>query len=287
MRLVCHTSYYIWNYRKEALDEPFECDKKTSDLLEKSNEKICDQIKNDTGINVYINSDEYDFYGEDEDFYLYKDANPLEVNIMLTRIKFFLDCLPDGFAREMYEGLKIFEYGGFDIFIGSHIKGTSSAYASSFMNNLTIVFGTAASDFRTVAHEFMHIMDTRIEDYLGTDTSFYELWCRHNPDGFEYSGLSDDGYFEDEAYEKYEDYFITAYSMATDAEDRAEIFSYLFIDSFSETLPPEWYRDKEALREKTDYLLKMLREAYPSLENVKTAHWEKAADAYKKQVTFL
>jgi hypothetical protein len=130
-------------------------------------------------------------------------------------------------------------------------------------------------------------MDTRIEDYLGTDTSFYELWNEYNPDGFEYSGLDNDGYYEDETYEKYEDYFISAYSMATDAEDRAEIFSYLFIDSFSETLPPDWYAKKEPLREKTDFLVKMLREAYPSLENVKAAPWEKAASAYKKQVTFM
>ncbi|MBO4339671.1 MAG: hypothetical protein J5877_07155 [Clostridia bacterium] len=280
------TKYFIWRFRKDALDEPFESTKMTVGEIEEANEKLCGQINKATGINVYINSDKFDFYGEDEDYYLYKDAKPLETNILLTRIKAFIDYLPEGFVKEMYTDLKIFDnYGGFDIFIGSSIKGTASAYASSFMENLTIVFGTDTSDFRTVAHEFMHIMDTRIEDYLGTDVSFYELWGEYNPDGFEYTGYDDEnGYFEDE---KYDDWFISAYSMSTDAEDRAEIFSYLFIDSFSDEPVPDWYKDKEPLREKTDYLIKMIREAYPSLKDVKTAQWEKIPESYKKQVTFL
>jgi len=277
------TRYYVWYYRTGAVNEPFKCEKRTVDELSALNGIICEQIKNETGINVYVNSDKYDFYSEDEDYYLYRDAKPLEVNILLTRIKAFLGYLPEGFARDMYEGLEVFEYGGFDIFIGSSIKGIASAYASSFMNNLTIVFGTAASDFRTVAHEFMHIMDTRIEDYLGVDTSFYELWCKYNPDSFEYVGLeNEDSYYESE---EYDNWFVSAYSTATDAEDRAEIFSYLFEDSFSDSPVPDWYNEKEPLREKADFLLKMIREAYPSLKNVRTAQWEQIPEAYKKQAT--
>ena len=268
------TKYYIWRYRVKPLNEPFESEKLTVKQLEESNKKLCEQIKESTGINIYINSDKYDFYGEDEDYYLYKNAKPLEVNILLTRIKAFLDYLPEGFAKEMYTDLDIFKYGGFDIYIGDSIKGTASAYASSFMDNLTIVFSTGASDFRTVAHEFMHIMDTRIEDKLGVDVSFYDLWIKHNPDGFNYEGLNNDNPSYD--YEDYEDWFISSYAMSTDAEDRAEIFSYLFVDSFSDEIPPEWYTDNKPLKEKTDYLIKMIREAYPSLKNVKTAQWEKA-----------
>ncbi len=262
---------FIWQYRKGAVNEPFEAEEKTIDILNTESAEICKKIKKDYGINVQINSKEFDFYEKGEEYYISPDASVFDAHITLLRLKEFLDLLPKGFVKEIYTDLDFCSYDGFDIFIGGQIEGTSSAYTMTFLENMTIVFGAQATDMRTVAHEFMHAMDVRIEDSL-TDISLYEIWSEKN-DGFEYTGYSsDNSYYEDEEYDSY---FVSAYSTATDGEDRAEIFSYLFTDSFSDTLPPEWYKDNAPLKAKTDLLIRLIRDSFESLENVKTAQWEK------------
>lgn len=275
------TRCLIWKYRKNALNEPYETTVRTLDEIKKHNERIIEQVKINYGINISVNDKKFDYYKKGEDYYLSNNAKTFDVHILLLKIKAFLDMLPEGFAKEIYSDMDIFEYSGFDIFIGDSIEGIANAYAMTYMDRMTIVFSTGAIDFRTVAHEFMHTIDTRIEDKLGLDESFYDLWLEYNPDDFEYTGLQNEN--GDYDYEKYDDYFVSTYAASTDCEDRAEIFSFLFSESLEDDGPPDWYVEKEPLRKKTDFLLKMIREAYPSLKNVKVAQWEKPLEKDKTE----
>jgi len=263
--------FFIWNYNIDPVNEKIETEVLSSSELNEKIDSLRRDIKSAYGIDVYINSEDFDFYEEGEDYYLSREAVPIDSFMLITRIKAFLDLLPEGFVRESYSGMENYSFSGFDIFIGDSIQGDAGAYEMQFLDKLTIVFSTSSTDMRTVAHEFMHAFDTRIDDSL-SDTSLFDEWNSFNPEGFEYSGLeSEDSY---ENYEKYDPYFSSAYAMKTDAEDRAELFSMLFKAYIDKDYSPYWLDEKEPVRQKAQFLIKLIRDAFPSMKNVGTAPWE-------------
>lgn len=256
--------YYLWHYTLDETNTPFNTVKADEAVLTQMTEEISQGIHNDYGIELLINQHN-DYTEEGDDYYLHLGAPPFNVYCVVAELEAFLKNFPDGFVEEMYED-------GFQIYIGKKIQSDNiGAYATGYSTVASITLATDSFTSTTLPHEFMHIIDRRIFNTFDDSNEYFEdEWAKLNPDGFEYS-YDTNNYDLDE---KYEDYFVSAYSTATPDEDRAEIFMNLFTaGSYDEA--PYWYTESPYTKAKADYLCKAIRRAYPSLQNVDKAYWEK------------
>jgi hypothetical protein len=265
-------TYYLWSYNLQKKNEPFTVNRKSADDIDNDITVLSTAIKDSYGIDIHIN-EQNPVYEEGEDYSLVLGVKPYNVYRFLDALLFFLDKMPDGFVREIYCDLPQHEYGGFDIYVADGVVGTASAYTQSYTDNMTICFGMGGMDIGTIAHEFMHAIDVRIDDRL-EDTegvAFFQKWEKLNPEGFEYNGFDNENGIEYD--DNTDDYFVSPYAMSTDAEDRAELFSSLYVDALNGRTP-YWYDENEPLRKKTAFLQRSIREAFPSMQNVDVAPWE-------------
>ena len=123
----------------------------------------------------------------------------------------------------------------------------------------------------------MHILEARIDNYYinETDEIFWEKWYSLNPEGFDYTGYDNEYSLE---FEDFEDSFVSSYSLTTDCEDRAEIFSRLF--TYDENELPYWFKYGNKLSVKAIFLCEAIRAAYPSMKNLPAQQWEKPIRQY-------
>lgn len=271
---------YVWHYNSNAENTPFNVDRLNNDGIKNKNSLIADELKKEYGINICIDKKEDESYipsaadeiSQIDDSDLVLGAVPLKVYFILTQLQAFLTYFPDGFVTEMYTNYINSDnnHDGFDIYIVKEIKDDSAAFANGWGNIAIITFATDEFIFDHLAHEFMHIIEFRIFDYYESiGSSFDDEWNTFVPAGFSY--YSDYNEYNDDTAE----YFISAYAMTDQYEDRAELFMRLFSDAYYNTVP-DWYTGK--MKTKTDCLCKAIRNAYPSVKNMDNVYWEKHID---------
>lgn len=259
--------YYIWNYKIGAENKPLATTPVMESEFEEMNNKIVNEMKDEYGIDIFINKPNEYTENKDEDYTLKLDASPLKVYFTLKQIRGFLTHLPQGFVKEMYTGFGDSGTKRFEIYIGSEITGTSSAYANCWGNTMEIALSTQAFNIGTLAHEFCHIIDRRIYE---TYDDFDMEWNKLNPENFSYFGYNNEN---DVEFENMDDYFISLYSLSAEVEDRAEIFSNLFTASTYDEAPT-WFTEDEHIIKKAEFLCKAIRDAFPCMQNIETADWE-------------
>lgn len=248
----------LWNYENERTNEALDI-KKYTDLSSENTEKI-NNIKEKYGVDIRIN--ETNEYIEES---VICDENPKEIILLdnLNAISDFLDSLPSGMVKEIYSGFSNSENNksGIRIDLVSKITIEAGAFAKSFVDPMEVCFPFDNITIANISHEFMHLFEERIIDY---DQSFLEKWVEFNK-GYEHS------YNENEEmhpeYEFDEKHFLTEYSCTNNTEERAEIFSYLYTGG----------RDalkNEAIKEKADYLIKIINDSFPSVQKSNNIPWK-------------
>ena len=190
---------------------------------------------------------------------------------ILSHLKTFADKLPENFIREIYSQLP---GDGTDrdtlhIFIVRNIPGDAAGFASVWMEPMLICFATEEFSDAHLAHEFMHVIDFRLNQYCASVRRDMENeWSRLSP------WWAYDSWLTEKQEQEVTDYFVSLYARTNSTEDRAETFQFLF-DSEEPVEEAWWYAEHPGVRDKAAYLVKIIRAAFPSVQAVEQAWWEK------------
>lgn len=190
---------------------------------------------------------------------------------ILNQLADFVEKLPAGMVREMTSGFPggdPADRDGLHIYIVRNIPGDAAAFASAWTEPMLICFATEEFSQTHLAHEFMHVMDFRLSQYLySVRRDLEEEWWALSPNYAYNTELTPE---EDEALQ---DYFVSWYARTNSAEDRAESFQQLF--DAQPPLEEAWWWGKAGVRAKLAYLAENLRAAFPSVQATEQAWWEK------------
>jgi hypothetical protein len=249
---------YIWEYTTASVNSAITVNKVNLEQLNALNDGLIADIESNYSIQMDIDKKTEDGYE------ITYGVAPFDEYYFLVQLKQCLSYFPDGFIDEMHTGFNLKEYETDKLYIDlvNDIED-ASAYALNFGNKM--VFATTTFNIDTIAHEFMHIIEVRVNDYYyPTDIDFEIEWEKYIPDNFTFN--DDDNEFDDK-------YFVSYYSMTSPAEDKAEIFMNLFQNGKSSTTP-YWYDATTPLGKKTNYLCDSIRKAFPSVQNAESVFWE-------------
>ncbi len=254
----------VWN-TASGTETPLNAEVISADSMEekievKSNE-ICEKY------NIEIET--YKKYDENSliDSYAYSNDLPKsELMVAMYDFEYCLSTLPTELYSEIistkaieFDKLKFYFVGNFDDEKNSQ---SVSAYCSNVNDELYIVYSITGFTYSTFCHELMHAMEYRIWDY---EEYFDDNWIKLNPEGFEYVNFDDDSnpYYEKESWQNY---FARDYGMNNEFEDRATVFETICESAHLKEEAP-WWTDKKPFVKKAKYLVKVLRKAFPSLND--------------------
>lgn len=248
-------------------------------------------------------------YGEDgvryfNDYAAVAETDEQLIYYTLTTLDGFFGKFPDGFFLELIT--KTDDYNKMSIYLTGKIipnlnesQSISDAAAFVFTENseqIMVVDITQTWELeKTVAHEFMHIIENAMYDlnYSGgvwRDLEMFARWEMLNPDGFSYYYTYTDEYGFTMGYDAenvgsayYEGcgidvdtiYFVDGYSMTFPNEDRARIFENIATCT-PESLPA--YFKGEHMQLKAAYLSACIRECFDSITDDATMFWEHNID---------
>ncbi|MBO4418875.1 MAG: hypothetical protein J5789_03515 [Oscillospiraceae bacterium] len=191
---------------------------------------------------------------------------------ILTDLKGFTEKLPDGFVEELFSRMPDPEMDRdtLHIFIVRNIPGDAAGFANAWSEPMLICFATEEYDPSHPAHEFMHIIDYRLNDYSCVyDLDYETAWLDLSPTwAYEESELLNETQLAEVG-----EYFVSEYARSNTNEDRAETFERLF--NSTNPLEEWWYSDSPKVQAKVARLIEMIREAFPSVQAVERAWWEK------------
>lgn len=191
---------------------------------------------------------------------------------ILRDLRQFFGVLPQGFIPELYSqmpGEEAWNRETLHIYLVRSIPGDSSAFANAWAENMTVCFATEEYARNQLPHEFMHLMDYRISQYMfQQDRNFETEWWDLSPD---YAYDTD---LTESQQEETAEYFVSSYARTNAQEDRAETFQNLFtcLEPLDEAW---WYADRPHIQEKVRCLIRAIREAFPSVQAQDRAVWEK------------
>ena len=269
--------YYLWYYNDSPLAQPFEAESVTQEQLEGKNRQLCKQIQKDYGIEVLINQPNQSTLDKDEVYSLVLTATPYKVYYTLTGLCAFFAKLPAGLVTEVYTGMEHIHPKGFRIYLAKEIVGYPNAYANRWGDYFEMALSTDCFSTDTLSHEFMHLMDARLDDCYWEE-NLDDVWSESNPEGFEYMGYEEDEgtEWDEKLCEKYEAAFITRYAMSAATEDRADTFSSLFSCGIynDDGEKPYWYKQGTAAAQKAVLLCGMIRAAFPCMNGAPIQPWE-------------
>ena len=191
---------------------------------------------------------------------------------ILSELRSFANKLPDGFIRELSGQMPDEDENrdSLHIFIVRNVPGDAAAFANTWTEPMMVCFATGEFSEAHLAHEFMHIIDYRLHRYSSANGRNFEAdWLALSPSW----AYDETEWLDDAQLAEVGEYFVSDYARTNDAEDRAETFQLLF-DS---TDPSEewWYSDSPKVQAKVARLIETIREAFPSVQAVERAWWEK------------
>lgn len=190
---------------------------------------------------------------------------------LLRQLTDFAEKLPAGMIREISAPLPGSEGEAqpLQLWIVREIPGDAAAFANAWTEPPMLCFATQEYEPSHLAHEFMHVMDLRLSGWLDSQGRSLEAeWLALSPEWAFQEGLSQ------EQNDALAGYFVSWYARSSAAEDRAETFQALF-DSPEPAAEQWWYRDNPGVQAKARWLCQMLRAAFPSVQAVERAWWEK------------
>ena len=251
---------YLWKYTEAPVNEAFEVKSMTEDEILENNNEMVSEIESKYGVNILINKEPEFGYSVE------LGAAPLQINCILTALSSCLDLFPENFIKEIYQDAEYVE--GLNIYIVDNING-ATAFATDFAENYEIVFGYHGFGKSVIVHELMHLIDNRIQTYYDDNNmDFYSQWWALNPPDFDY--------FYDEDHDSNEEYFVSYYAMTNEAEDLADTFQAMY-NAYAENGDYR-FNEYEQVNKKAALICEAIRKAFPSMENVDKAFWEKYAD---------
>ncbi len=275
---------------EHADEDPYALLKENSSSVTRDNSRLAARLSAETGITIRYGVDADVFFSgyavrAENDPYLIRDA--------LGTLERFFDRLPDGFLAELLDEfytMSIYLTGRLmpDTYSSSSI-GDAAAFTTESNRYAYIVIDITTSSLdRTVAHEFMHLIDHAVwymkyEDGRD-DLEAFARWPLLNPSDFRYSESYKDGdgrtldyldspytaSFAGEDADIDELYFVDGYATTYMKEDMARFFEYLC--TCGDELPSYFYG--KGMQTKAAYLCLCLRQAFRSLDGCETAPWE-------------
>ncbi len=189
--------------------------------------------------------------------------------IIVRDLGVFLSMLPEGFTRELYTdlGWDLPDRETLEVFIVREIPGTAGAFAMSWREPMGVCFATDEYFLTQIPHEFMHLIDLRLNEYGFANGADWEpAWW----------ALSPEGAYGDAA-EMDENYFVSFYAKTNAGEDRAELFMKIWF-SGGPLSEQYWYKDAPGVQKKAAVLIRAIRAAFPSVQAVEQAYWERNWD---------
>lgn len=190
---------------------------------------------------------------------------------ILSDLKAFTDKLPAGFIRELYSEMpgNVEDRDSLHIYIVRNIPGDAAGFANAWMEPMMICFATEEFNDTHLAHEFMHIIDYRLNQYYATvHRDMENEWSRLSP------WWAYDSWLTEKQENEVTGYFVSLYARTNSTEDRAETFQRLF-DSEEPVAEEWWYAEHPGVQAKAAYLVRIIRAAFPSVQAVEKAWWEK------------
>ena len=267
---------FIWKYAAEETKHYFSSDRVTEKEIKKYNENYISQLNKKYGISVFVDiiPKTYPTYRDNQTGKEYggvvKGANVFDTYILLKDLTGYLACFPKNFISE------IANYGGrkrdFSIYINKEVLGDSAAFANRF-DGFFICFATDEYNHYYIPHEMFHLIDGRIEHYYtGLGKNYEKEWNKLNPSGFMYYSGQD--------YNP--SYFASEYAMTDSKEDRADTFEYLF-EAYKASSHPY---SQNGVRKKAIFISESIRAAFPSVQKVELASWERWIVPYPVKAKF-
>ena len=266
----------IWNYSDETSKHTFSSTKVNEKDIKQYNSDYIVQLKNKYGISVYIDiiPKTYPTYRDNQTGKEYggvvKGANTFDTYILLKDLTGYLTYFPKKFIGE------IANYGGrkrdFSIYIDKEVIGDSAAFANR-IDGFFICFATDEYDHYYIPHEFFHLIEGRVEHYYtGLGKNYEKEWNKLNPSGFMYYS----------GQEFNSSYFASEYAMTDSKEDRADTFEYLF-EAYKAGSHPY---AQNGVRKKAIFITESIRAAFPSVQKVELASWERWIVPYPVKAKF-
>lgn len=206
----------------------------------------------------------------------------------------FIQNLPDGLTEELAQA-----HGeDIEVYFCSQIRNgdaegnldSAGAYVTQYFveegdewemrTRLVLDISSMAVQEQNLAHEFLHLLEEGF--WNDADSEILETWysdwlCLSPEDAYTY-GYDNYQYGNDfplvygYAQSKEETYFLDEYASTYPNEDRARVFEYLYITG--NELEDVDYFEYPRIRKKGIYLCKLLRAAYPSVNQSAQNVWE-------------
>lgn len=253
---------YVWDYRTGAKSKKFQFDKYDTSILDEEFNTISASLMQKYKINIIIDKEPDCTPGESDEKVEY-NANKLKTLIMLKHMDKFFSLFPSGLFDEIYDEYE--NSNQIDVYIVKRIvNDKTAAFANIWEDTPIMCFSTDEFSFSQLPHEFMHILDIKLfNSFERENKNFWEEWEKQNYDRFYYG--------TDKEWEgKNLEYFVSAYAMTSQQEDRAELFQQLFSNAEFESD----FSDHPKQLEKAKALCNYLRGAYTSLQNEENLIWE-------------
>lgn len=252
-------------------------------------------IEKKTGIKIFYGEQGSQFNGSADTGYASEGCNdPLLLHLGLAHISRLVEELPAGLFQEMLPA----GTNQLELYLTGTITPTREGQppVSAFTNTLgerqvlvaDLNYADTLNEFRaTLVHEFMHMMESRINECAVKDNMPYlPYWMSFAPapDAYVYSYVGEDGMiFWDSTYTAASDIpmeevsFLDAYSRTFPEEDRARILENLYLGANS----PFPYKDvlqSGKMAEKAQYLCALIRHCFPSCQIEQKLPWETLVD---------
>ncbi|MBQ8605198.1 MAG: hypothetical protein IJ408_00535 [Clostridia bacterium] len=260
---------YVWNYNLTAKNTPFEqdfCEATDTDALASKIDLACDRILEKYGVTVEC-APEYEFIKEQ--FAIDNSVSLVEFYNSVLDLEGYFSLLPKEVYAEIicndikdpvskFDDFRVYLVGDFP---NDDIDGFASNMGCLETDNkhiVYIVYSCTGLNRMTFFHELMHTFEYRIWNY---EKYFDENWMAYNPPSFEYSQDYAALYY-DESHSEWQDYFARDYGMKDILEDRATCFEVLCDGKLTDNC---WWKEKPHLLIKEQYLVKVLKKSFPSL----------------------
>ncbi len=194
---------------------------------------------------------------------------------ILSGLKSFAEKLPEGFLRELYSGMPDpdTDRDSLHVYLVRNIPGDAAAFANAWTEPMMVCFATEEYLPSQLPHEFMHLMDYRLNQHnAAVRRDLENEWARLSP------WWAYDSWLTDRQQEEVGSYFVSTYARTNSTEDRAETFQALF-NSEEPVAEQWWYAEHPGVQAKAAYLVKAIRAAFPSVQAVERAWWEKLPES--------
>ena len=290
------TRLYRWDYRQEEPEETG-CERLTIRDLEARNRATAAAVGRRTGIQVYYGQSGADFNGGCASGYVGRtEENPVTIYLALEAVNRFTERYPQGMFQEMVtapvERLELYLSGALSP------DGTGSVAAvygfTAKLDTVRIVvmnldlLETRSQAYleQSLAHEFMHVMEDRIEACFREDGIDYLAYWEYFTPG---EGAYFYSYFDESGVEVHEPaytvagkdldegevWFLDSYSRSYPLEDRGRILEYL--DAGEEGAYAQAFHETH-IRDKAQYLCAVIRACFPSCAGADRLPWETLVD---------